>query len=170
MLNYYGFNLRGKEMDVKCLIVKSHRHRDGIVLVETLVALTIFAVFITGASRLLMHHRQMSDSARANYTAINIAKNRMELIRTFQFTELNSFVENQTVVDEGGFPDAANGQYRRTTSFRTVNTNLLEMAITVEIRNRKTLRFDGAQQQLTTFLSHYLTEESTPGGGLPSGS
>ena len=101
-------------------------NRAGMTVVETVVALTIFAVFTTGACQLLLSHRKVSDMARAHYTAINIAKNRMELVRTFDFGQVDDFLEDKVVVDASGVPDAV-GNYRRTTEVSNVSSNLLEL-------------------------------------------
>jgi hypothetical protein len=129
-------------------------------VVETIVALTIFAVFTTGACKLLMSHRRVSDMARAHYTAINIAKNRLELVRTFDFDQVDDFTEDKVVVDESGNP-AADGNYRRSTLVSNISSNLLELTVTVGIRNRRTLEFNPANQSLSTYFADYLE----PGGG-----
>ena len=133
---------------------------SGMTVVETLVALTIFALFTTGACKLLMSHRQVSDMARAHYTAINIAKNRLELVRTFDFDQVDEFIESNVIVDESGLPDV-NGYYRRSTEIDNVSSNLLELTVTVDIRNRRTLQFNPANQSLSTYFAKYLP----PGGG-----
>jgi type II secretory pathway pseudopilin PulG len=135
-------------------------NRAGMTVVETLVALTIFAVFTTGACKLLMSHRQISDMARAHYTAINIAKNRLELVRTFDFGQVDDFLEDKVVVDASGVPDSM-GNYRRSTEVGNVSSNLLELTVTVDIRNRQTLVFNPANEQLSTYFAEYLP----PGGG-----
>jgi len=132
----------------------------GMTVVETVVALTIFAIFTTGACKLLLSHRQVSDMARAHYTAINIAKNRLELVRTYDFDQVNNFVEDKVVVDTSGIP-SADGNYRRTTQVSNISSNLLELTVTVGIRNRRTLQFNPANQELSTYFANYLA----PGGG-----
>jgi hypothetical protein len=148
---------------------QKHKSKAGIALVEAIVAVAVFAFFITSACKMLVMHRKMSDGARNHYTAINIAKNRMELVRTFDFGQTGDFIEDKVVVNDNGQPDQW-GDFRRTTQFSMVDTNLLELAVTVEIRDRKTLAFEGDGQHLTTFFAEYLTEESSVGSGTPPGS
>jgi prepilin-type N-terminal cleavage/methylation domain-containing protein len=136
------------------------RARSGMTMVETLVALTLLAVFTSGACKLLLTHRKVSDMARAHYTAINIAKNRMELVRTFDYGQVNNFLETDVIVDTSGVPDTE-GNYRRTTAVNPVSGNLLELVVTVDLRNRKTLVFNPANEVLTTYFANYLE----PGGG-----
>jgi type II secretory pathway pseudopilin PulG len=135
-------------------------NRAGMTVVETVVALAVFAVFTTGACKLLLSHRKVSDMARAHYTAINIAKNRMELMRTFDFGQVDDFLEDKVVVDASGVP-STEGNYRRSTEVNNVSSNLVELTVTVDIRNRQTLVFNPANEQLSTYFAEYLK----PGGG-----
>ena len=146
--------------------LKNRKSRAGVSLVETLMALLIFATFITGASKSLMAHRKLSDKSREHYTAINIAKNRIELVRTFEFGQQADFLENNVVIDFNGAADT-DGDYRRSTTMTTASSNLLEVAVTVEIRDRITLLFDGEQEKIRTYFAEYLTENSSVGGGVP---
>ncbi len=139
--------------------------RAGISLIETVVALTILAVFVTGAAKIIIASQKLSDKAREHYAAINIAKSRIELVRTFEFGQVDNFLEDKVLVNASGAPDV-NGNFRRTTTVSEVSSNLLEMAVTVEIRNRKKLAFTGEREQLRTFFAEYLTEESSVGGGV----
>lgn len=141
------------------------KSRAGIALVEALVALTLLAVFLAGATKLLLSHHEMSDMARAHYTAINIAKNRMELVRTFDYGQVGNFLEDKVNVDASGIPSTL-GNFRRSTEVSNVSSNLLELSVTVEIRDRVTLGFGSSQEKLITYFAEYLSEESSPGGGV----
>ena len=136
------------------------RKRTGMTLVETVVAVAVLAIFSTGACKLLLSHRRISDMARAHYTAINIAKNRLELVRTFDFDQVANFIEDKVVVDASGVPSTV-GNYRRTTQISAVSDNLLELTVTVDLRNRQTLAFTPAKEVLNTYFAKYLE----PGGG-----
>jgi prepilin-type N-terminal cleavage/methylation domain-containing protein len=148
-----GFKFSGKE-----------KKRAGVTLVETMVALLVLGVFITGSSKILMAHRKLADTAREHYAAINIAKNRIELVRTFEFGQVNDFLESNTNVDQNGAPDDT-GNFRRSTTMTLVSSNLIEMVVNVEIRDRVTLKFDGEGEKLTTYFAEYLTEDSAVGSG-----
>lgn len=126
-------------------------------MVETIVALAIFAVFLTGACKLILSHRKVSDMARAHYTAANIAKNRIEQIRTFEFDQVPGFVESQVVIDASGLPSTY-GNYRRSTSISNVSSNLYDVVVTVDIRNRITLEFTPSHETVRTFIAHHLVE------------
>ena len=88
----------------------------------------------------------------------------MELIRTFDFGQVDAFLEDKVNVDASGLPSTL-GNFSRSTQVSNVSSNLLELSVIVEIRDRKTLAFNGIQEDLTTYFAEYLTEESSPGGG-----
>ena len=131
------------------------RKRSGTTLVEALMAIAIFAVFVTGTCKLLVSHRQLLDLSRDRYTAANIAKNRMELVRTFDFDQIPKLNESTLRVDDSGIPDNA-GHFRRTTTVTSVSSNLCELVVTVEIQNRKTLAFSGVDETVTTYVAKHL--------------
>ena len=136
--------------------LKQSRKRAGTTIVETLVALTIFATFIAGASKALLSHRAIADVTREHYTAVNIAKNRVELARTFNFEDLTNFGETDVLVDALGDPVAAGvGNYRRSTAINLVTNNLVQLIVTVDIRNHKTWAFNGAGQEVESFISFH---------------
>lgn len=141
---------------------KKGKNRAGVALIEALVAITIFAIFITGAGKLLLAHRKISDMARMHYTAANVAKNRLELIRSFDFDERDEFMENNVVVNMSGLQDDA-GHYRRSTTIVNTSSNICEMTVSVEILDRKTLTFSGRNETVQTLMAEYNARPN-PGG------
>lgn len=135
--------------------LKKRRNCAGTTFVEAMVAMAIFAIFSAGTCKLLMAHRQTLDSARDHYIAANIAKNRLELVRTFDFEQIPQLTETPIRIDNSGIPAAA-GNFLRETDITILSTNLLQLAISVKIQNRKTLAFDGAEQILNTYVSKHL--------------
>ena len=131
------------------------RNRAGTTLLESLIAMAIFAVFTTGSCKLLVSHRKLLDMARDHYTAANIAKNRMELLRTFDYEQIPALAEGPIRTDENGIPSTL-GHFSRITTVNTLSTNLYELAITVKIQNRKTLAFDKAEQTINTYIAKKL--------------
>ena len=124
-------------------------------LVEALVALVLFAIFMAGAGKILLSHRGLGDITREHYTAVNIAKNRAELARTFNYDALPDFRETDVLVDASGDPITGNrGTYRRSTVVDLVN-NVAELTVTVDIRNHKTLQFEGAHQEVKTYIAFH---------------
>ena len=131
------------------------RSRAGISVLEALVALTIFAVFATGACKILVAHREILDMARDHYTAANIAKNRMEMVRTLDFPQIPQLNEDPIQVDASGIA-SKDGHFRRKTTITTLNTNLYKLAITVQIQDRRTLQFDKSEETINTYVSKHL--------------
>ena len=93
--------------------------------------------------------------ARDHYTAANIAKNRMELIRTFDFDQIPQLAETAVRVNDSGVA-ATDGHFRRLTTINVLNTNLYELAITVQIQDRKTLAFSESEETINTYISMHL--------------
>jgi len=131
------------------------RNRAGATLVEALLAMAIFAVFTIGACKLLVSQRKLLDIARDHYTAANIAKNRMELLRTFDFEQIPQLAEDPVRIDGNGIPSTI-GHFTRSTIINPLSTNLYELAITVQIQNRKTLEFDTAEETISTYVALHL--------------
>ena len=126
--------------------------RDGTTLVEVVVGLFIFGLFVAGMCRLLVLVNESTDRARDHYVAVNIGKNRIERARAFDFSQLTSvFTENNVLVDVNGQP-ATDTNFRRSTQIISSGTNLVEMVVTVDIRNRKSWAFDGPSEQIRTYI------------------
>lgn len=128
--------------------------KHGVSIIETLIALMIFAICIGGFCGVVMQARQLSDQARAQYTAVNMAKNRFERARSFDFDQLHLFHENQVVVDHEGQP-SSKGNYRRTTTVSNVNDRLKEMTVKIEIKNRHSTKFI-AREELRMYFADYV--------------
>jgi type II secretory pathway pseudopilin PulG len=126
-------------------------------LVETMVAIMIFGLSIGGMVSLVLVTRQLTDQARRHYVAINIAKNRVERARTFDWLQLDTFQETDTPVDVNGkTTDPSSADYHRTTTVNQVGERLLEFTVRVEIRDKVTLGFDGEYEEMKTYIAHYM--------------
>jgi len=126
--------------------------RDGMTIIETVVAIVVFALCVGGICALVLQTKQTSDRARAHYTAINIAKNRLERATELGFDHVDFFGENQVVIDKNGSPDA-DGNYRRTTVVNDVKSNLKQMVVTVDIKDRITLSFSGENETIRSYFA-----------------
>jgi len=122
-------------------------------LVEVVAAIFVFSIFVVGMFRVLVVARETSDRARDHYVAINLAKNRLERARAFDFSQLYLFAEAGTVVDHNGAP-TADGRFRRITTVTPIATNLVEMAITVQIKDRFKLQFGSESEELSSYLAN----------------
>jgi prepilin-type N-terminal cleavage/methylation domain-containing protein len=134
---------------------QNSRNRAGMTLVESLIAITLLAIFMTGTCKLLVSHRKLLDMARDRYTAANIAKDRLELVRTLDFDQIPELNETAIQVDNSGVP-SVQGHFQRATTISTLNTNLYKVVIAVAIQNRKTLAFDTSEETLNTYVSKHL--------------
>jgi type II secretory pathway pseudopilin PulG len=132
--------------------------KRGISIIETVIALMIFSICIGGFCGVVMQARQLSDQARAQYTAVNMAKNRFERARSFDFDQLHLFHESQVVVDHDGQP-SANGNYRRTTTVSNVNNRLKEMTVNIEIKNRISTEFRPGENLRMYFADYVELQE-----------
>jgi hypothetical protein len=131
------------------------RRRAGVTIVEVMMALTVFALFTTGTCKLLISHRKVLDMSRDHYIAANLAKDRLELARTFEFNQIHELAESQILLDGSGIP-SLNGNFRRTTQISSLSSNLYELAITVDIRNRASLEFAPAKESINTYIAKKL--------------
>ena len=124
-------------------------------LVESMVAVVIFGIVIVGLAGLALSSREASDRARSHYVAVNIANNRLERGWAMEFGEIENLNEDKVVVGVNGSPSAS-GRFRRTTTVTPVSSNLLEMVVVVEIKNRITLAYDGANETVQSYYADYL--------------
>ena len=131
------------------------RSRAGTTLIEAIVAALIFALFIGGTCLVVMSSRQVSDTARFHYSAINIGKNRLERGTELTYDSLPLLEESDVLIDGTGSPDV-DGMYRRSTMVNDVATNLREIVVSVEIMDRKTLTFDGESETIQTYHAKYV--------------
>ena len=131
------------------------QHSGGMTLIEVVIAVFIFGIVMGGACMLVVQCRQGVDNARAHYVAVNIAKNRLEKGRTFGYDQLSVFSEDDVLVDVSGAVDSA-GNFRRTTIVSNVTSNLVEMIVTVEIRNKVTRQFSSRKSEVVrTYFADY---------------
>lgn len=133
--------------------------KAGASIVEVLVALSLFATFITGAVKVIAAQHRVTDQARAHYTAINVAKNRIESLRNMRrssYTQIANMIEADFTVDEEGLSDL-NGKFSRTTRIHTTSvSDLLEIQVTVKIRNPVTLEFGSEQEFVKSYMAKLL--------------
>ena len=126
--------------------------KSGFTIVEVVVAILILGLCIGGLCQLAVNSRQLSDMARSHYTAINIAKNRLERAKTVEYDEIRFLAENGIIVDASGRADST-GQYRIDTGVSQAGTNLMELVVTVGIRNRMSLVFEGESESVQTYVA-----------------
>lgn len=134
------------------------RARDGLGLVEVVIALFIFAAMVAGMCGLVLIARESSDRARDHYVAVNLAKNRLERAKSFGFDQLSMFAEDKVRMNSQGV-QTPNGDFRRTTIVSNVTPNLTEVRVTVEIRNRETWEFVPGEEDIRSYVAN-VTEHN----------
>ena len=132
--------------------VDNSNSKDGFTLIEVVVAIMVLAMCIGGLCQLFVNVHQLSEMSRSHYIAINIAKNRIERAKTLEYSDLALVTENDGPVNVSGAPDN-NGFFKVTTELRAAGTNLMEMIVTVGIKNRTTLTFKGEEEQAKTYIA-----------------
>jgi len=142
------------------LAAKRNRRKSGSSIIETLFALSLLATFISGAGKSIMMTNQLSDTAQAHYTAINIAKNQVEQVRNLrrsEFEQILALQESGVRIDETGRIDP-NGHFRRSTTITkdSLNDYLIEVYVKIEIQNRVSRSFTGEQEVLRSYIAHLL--------------
>ena len=137
---------------MNCTNMSNKDPKAGVTLVEVMVAILILGLCIGGLCQLAANARQLSDMSRTHYTAINIAKNRLERAKTVDYDELKFLVENDIVVDPSGRADSS-GHYRVNTGVTQASTNLMEIVVTVAIMNRLTLDFGSESETIQTYVA-----------------
>jgi prepilin-type N-terminal cleavage/methylation domain-containing protein len=126
--------------------------KSGFTIVEVIVALLILGLCIGGLCQMAVNARQLSDMSRSHYTAINIAKNRLERAKTFDYDELAFLAESLKRVDASGRPDQE-GTYRVNTLVRAAGSNLTELVVSVDILSPMSLDFEGESESIQTYVA-----------------
>ena len=133
------------------------RGESGMTILEVVIALSIFMVASAGICALIVQSKHLSDSSRDHYVAVNLAKNRMERARNMQCSLLPLLTESNQYVDvSGGLVAPDQATYRRSTRVSNVGSNLVEVIVSVDIRDRGTWLFvAGNKEEVRTYYTEY---------------
>ena len=128
------------------IVVKSAK---GMTLVETMAAIAIFAIVLTGILNLAVGSMNTGKRAEFAYTAYSLAKNRLETLRSMPYSTLANAAESSVYVDENGVSDPGGAYIRSTAVTPNYNgdANLIQMTVSVDYI------FRGVQSQSPTELS-----------------
>ena len=133
---------------------RARRSAGGFTLIESLIAMVVLAMVMGGAYTLIVQSAQLSRAARDHYVAVNLAKNRMERARNFQYSDLRLVAESNMIVDENGNPNTA-ANFKRTTVVTTnYSANVTQVSVSVQIRNYRTGSW-GATEQMSSLFANY---------------
>jgi hypothetical protein len=127
-------------------------------IVEAVVALFVFGLFMASACKLMIVARESSRRAQDHYAAINVAKSRIERIQGFDFFVLDQCVETRKPKNQDGSDcDFDSAMFLSSTAISNVTPNLKWVRIDIEIKDRVTLEFDGEREEIVTYISQPRT-------------
>jgi Tfp pilus assembly protein PilV len=135
---------------------RERSRRSGTTLVETMVAIMILGGTVGGACHLTVATKCIGDQAREQYQAVTVARNHIERIRVLGYDQLPYCAESAVRVDSNGAVDN-NGRFERTTTVTDVGADVKEVTVTMIVRNRISLAFDGEGESLTTLITPFRT-------------
>jgi hypothetical protein len=119
-----------------------------------MTAVVVVGVFVGGASRMALMSKCLSDQSRSHYQAANLAKNRLERARTLPFDQLALCEEDGIGVNASGAGEA-NAPFRRSTTVTPLGSDVVEVRVTIELRDRVTLRFEGEKEDIGTCIARF---------------
>ena len=121
-------------------------------VVEALLAVSIVAVAVAGAAKLVVASRQLADAATDRHKATQLIRNQIERMDMVSYDDLDTWAVDEQVVDENGTP-SLDGRFRLTTTVTSNEINLKQVVIQVDTQSRKTLKFGSSGQEITMFIS-----------------
>jgi prepilin-type N-terminal cleavage/methylation domain-containing protein len=132
--------------------VKIINNNKGLTLVETMIAILLFGVALVGMLDVCAQSILMGKRSALSYAAYNMAKNRLETLRTQSFGSLNTAAETDTILDDNGVPDT-NGNFKRNTTVTTSyngDSQLTEVTVTVDYKIKNV--YAGKPASLSTVI------------------
>lgn len=108
----------------------------GMSLVETMMAILLFGVVLVGLLDVCANSMLMAKRSDFSYRAYNLAKNRLESLKTVSFGNLDDTEETDTILDENGVPDI-DGIFKRNTTVATNyngDSRLTQVTVTVDYK------------------------------------
>jgi prepilin-type N-terminal cleavage/methylation domain-containing protein len=91
------------------------KSQGGVTLIELMISVAIFAISIVALLDVFAQGQKMAYREEYAYTSFNIAKNRIETLKSISFSDLSASAETLTALGADGLPDP-DGIYKRTTT------------------------------------------------------
>ena len=116
--------------------MKLLKNNHGMSLVETMMAILLFGIVLVGLLEVCAKSMLMAKRSDFSYKAYNLAKNRLETLKTISFGNLSASAETDTVLDADGVPDT-DGIFKRNTTVSTSyngDTHLTSVLVTVDYK------------------------------------
>ena len=123
--------------------------RRAFSLVEILVVALVLGICFSAALGLIVFHLWAQDHSRLRLSAAQLAKSRLEFLRSSTYNDLPYLSEKQLQVNAGGIPDP-DGQFFRTTVIGADYRNTRTAAVRVVTEGK--LGKPGVAIALTTIL------------------
>ena len=137
----------------------SNKKTKGITLAEVLFSVAIMALVVTGVLVVFVQTVDMSKRINYDYTAVNIAKSRIERARTVMatrgFASLTDLAETDTILDQSGSP-ASDGDFKRSTIIATNydgNSRMTQIDVKVTYKYRGEWKDSAAVEIPTVFAN-----------------
>lgn len=117
-----------------------HKVRDsrGATLIEIMICVVLFVAGMAGLLDVAMQSKTMSKRAEYSYTAHNLAKNHIDRLRRYTFSNLANASDSGTILTASDTEDPT-GPFTRTTTISTnyngdANTTMATVTVTYTIR------------------------------------
>ena len=137
-------------------MLRMYTSNKGATLVEVLVSALILTLAVSGILFIFVQTLDMSKRVDHEYTAINLAKARMErataTIESSGFDSLPTLIETDVVIDESGGSDPE-GEYKRSTTVTVLGANRTEFEVEVVYEYRGDWKDDTSTVLTTVFTS-----------------
>jgi prepilin-type N-terminal cleavage/methylation domain-containing protein len=136
-------------------IIRIIQGRRGFALLETMCAIAIFGIVLAGILDLCVSSMATGKRAEYAYTAYNLAKNRLETLRSMPYSTLASAAETDLLLDANGVADI-DGDFIRSTSVTSSyggDANLTQVTVSINYIYRGTQTT--TPTQLSTIIYQY---------------
>ena len=133
------------------------RYRRAMTLTELIIAIALVGISVGGIVSVLLQTVDLSQSIDNSYVATDLARNRIERIRSVRrdmgYAAIPESAETDTIIDRNGNADQ-NGVFKRTTIINaSYGTNLTRVTVRVTYKRRGS--FLSTPIEVTSLISPY---------------
>jgi hypothetical protein len=116
-------------------------------ILENTFAVAAFGLVMSGSYTVISQAGYLVHQSVDHYLAATCALSRLERMRSVPLADLPLFAEDGVRLDANGMPDPG-GNFRRSISVSQVNDKLSLVTVRIDIRDRKTGRFEGDHESV----------------------
>ena len=128
--------------------------KSGATLVEVVVALSIFGLWLGAACSVMTKVRELTRRAQLHYTAVAIANSRLDVARSRDVAALPGFIEDRTPVDGHG-NYATVGDFLRTTTMTNRPDGTVQIGVRVDLPDIRSRRFIGEYEAVQCVIVEF---------------